>query len=273
MLKLRKKVIEAELVPHLSQGSRGPKPLVGTWQIVRAILYRLKTGCQGRELPIQSLFNKPVTWESVYYHFRKWSRDGSWRQVWIALLKLNKQLLNMSSVSLDGSHTIAKQGGEMVDYQGRKRAKTTNMLFLTDSQGIPLACSSPMAGNHHDCFDILTSMEHIEKVFAETSISLDGLFMNADAGFDNHTLRDWAESKGIHANFCFNKRNAKKAHRNELYFDSLLYQQRFVVERTNAWIDSFKALIIRYEKLTQTWLSMHYLVFAVILLRKIGYKL
>ena len=115
MLKLRKKVIEAELVPHLSQGSRGPKPLVGTWQIVRAILYRLKTGCQWRELPIQSLFNKPITWESVYYHFRKWSRDGSWRQVWIALLKLNKQVLNMSSVSLDGSHTIAKQGGEMVD--------------------------------------------------------------------------------------------------------------------------------------------------------------
>ncbi|WP_253271325.1 transposase [Saprospira grandis] len=26
------------------------------WQIVKAIIYRLKTGCQWRELPIQSFF-------------------------------------------------------------------------------------------------------------------------------------------------------------------------------------------------------------------------
>lgn len=62
MLKLRKKVIEFELVPHLSKGSREPELSVGTWQIVRAILYRLKTGCQQHKLPIQNLFNNPITW-------------------------------------------------------------------------------------------------------------------------------------------------------------------------------------------------------------------
>jgi len=274
MLKLKKKVIEAELIPHLSIGSRGPVPAVKTWRIVRAILYRLKTGCQWRELPVKDLFNKhTITWESVYYHFRKWQRKGDWRRVWIALLRLNKRFLNLSNVALDGSHTIAKQGGEAVKYQGRKKAKTTNMLFLTDAQGVLLACSEPMAGNHHDCFDILVSMRHMERIFDEAGIDLEGLFMNADAGFDNQVLRDWAEHKGIHANFCFNKRNNKKNDRDDLYFDSLLYQERFVVERTNAWLDGFKALIMRYEKLAQSWLSMHYLAFSVILLRKIGYKL
>ena len=39
------------------------------------------------------------------------------------------------------------------------------------------------------------------------------------------------------------------------------------------WIDEFKALLIRYEKLTHTWFDLHYLSFSVILLRKIGFKL
>lgn len=75
----------------------------------------------------------------------------------------------MSSVALDNSHTIAKRGGKAIDYQGRKKAKTTNVLFLTNSGGIPLVCSLPMAGNYHDCFDILTSMEYMKKVFDETN--------------------------------------------------------------------------------------------------------
>jgi hypothetical protein len=61
--------------------------------------------------------------------------------MWEALLEINKAQLDMSSVQLDGSHTPAWRGGEQVTYQGRKKRKTTNMLFLTDSQGIPLACS------------------------------------------------------------------------------------------------------------------------------------
>jgi len=34
-----------------------------------------------------------------------------------------------------GSHTLAKRGGEALAYQGRKAAKTTNLLFLADNQG------------------------------------------------------------------------------------------------------------------------------------------
>jgi len=63
------------------------------------------------------------------------------------------QLSTFKYVQLDSSHTIARQGGEKIGYQPRKRAKTTNLLFLTDCQGIPLAYSSPIAGNHHDCSD------------------------------------------------------------------------------------------------------------------------
>jgi len=48
-----------------------------------------------------------------------------------------------SNVQLDGSHTSAKNGGENVGYQARKKVRTTTALFLVDNRGQPLACASP----------------------------------------------------------------------------------------------------------------------------------
>ncbi|MDL2309326.1 transposase [Bacteroidales bacterium OttesenSCG-928-B11] len=48
------------------------------YQVVRAIFYRLKTGCQWQELPLKQFFRVPHKWQAVYYHFWKWSYDGSW---------------------------------------------------------------------------------------------------------------------------------------------------------------------------------------------------
>lgn len=42
------------------------------------------------------------------------------------------------------------------------------------------------------------------------------------------------------------------------------------MERTDDWIDSFKALLIRYEGLAATWLQQHFMAFAILLLRKIN---
>ena len=58
--------------------------------------------------------------------------------MWTKLLEMNHSKLDMSSVQLDGSHTPAKRGGQAVAYQGRKKSKTTNALFLTDKQDIAL---------------------------------------------------------------------------------------------------------------------------------------
>ena len=48
----------------------------------------------------------------------------------------------------------AKRGGEAMAYQKRKKSKTTNALFLTDRQGLPLAMSEPIEGHHNDLFEI-----------------------------------------------------------------------------------------------------------------------
>lgn len=75
MIKLTKKIINQKLVPHLSKGKRDPKCKVGLWRIVRAILKRLKTGTQWRELPIRELFGRhSITWQAVFYHFKSGQR-------------------------------------------------------------------------------------------------------------------------------------------------------------------------------------------------------
>lgn len=264
---LSKKIITRNLLPHLSQTNLGRKTKVPLWRIVRGIIYRLKSGCQWRELPISAFCSRIlITWNSFYYHFNKWSKDGSWKKMWTKLLSIHRMKLDMSSIQLDGSHTLAKRGGEAVAYQHRKKAKTTNALFLTDKYGIPLAMSEPIDGNHNDLFEIEIFFTKMIDDLEKSKIQTNGLFMNADAGFDSEGFRKICFSKGIIANIDFNKRNSKNTDNQPLLIDQL-YKERFSVERTNAWIDAFKALLVRFETLARTWSSLHYLAFSLILIR------
>lgn len=269
MLKLTKRQINQKIVPHLSKGKRGPSCKVGLWRIVRAILYKLKTGAQWRELPLKSLFGRhTITWQSVFYYFSKWCKDGSFYRLWTIVLALNRQFLDMSSVELDGSHTPSKRGGQEVGYQGRKKSKTTNMLFLTDRQGIPLACSEPTSGQHNDLFEIAKTVSKMLTTLRQAQIEVDGLFLNGDAGFDAKVLRQLCDQFGIFPNLAINKRNASKQDHLDYLFDPELYKERFAVERTNAWLDSFKALLVRFETNAKHWLALHYIAFSFILIRR-----
>lgn len=146
-------------MPFLKLGNSMNNTKVKVYQVVEAILYRLKTGCQWRQLPMKQFFRVKYHWQSVYHHFQKWCTDGSWERVWQYILNKDKHLLDMSGIQLDGTHTPVKRGGEAVAYQGREKSKTSNMLILTDCQGTPLACSDPIEGNHNDAFNLVPTVE------------------------------------------------------------------------------------------------------------------
>ncbi|GAB3793536.1 hypothetical protein GCM10028819_05360 [Spirosoma humi] len=146
---LDKVTIEKWILPYLSVGQGGKDIKIEAPALIEDILYKLKTGCQWRQLPVKQFFdNQRLTWQGVYYHFNEWCKDGSWKQVWLNVLRLNRRFLDLSSLQLDGSHTPAKNGGQAVGYQGRKATKTTTSLFLADNKGLMLACATPQAGNH-----------------------------------------------------------------------------------------------------------------------------
>lgn len=215
---------------------------------------------------MKQFFRVSYKWQSVYYHFQKWSKDGSWEIVWVSLLEKHKHLLDMSSIQLDGTHTPAKRGGQAVAYQGRKRCKTSNMLIITDSRGIPLACSEPISGNHNDAFELVGNVDKMLSDIRLSNISTESLFLNADAGFDTKEFRLSCFKNDIIDNIDKNKRNGQE---NESIFDELLYKQRFVIERTNAWLDAFKAILVRFETNKIHWKALNLLAFCVILLRRL----
>lgn len=53
--------------------------------IVNAILKVTRTGCQCGSPPGRNLDEKYPPWQSVYYYFTKWQKDGAWAQI-LALL-------------------------------------------------------------------------------------------------------------------------------------------------------------------------------------------
>ena len=268
---LSKSIIEEWIVPHLSVGKRGAKPQVALSDVIAAILHRLKTGVQWRYLPLLQFFEPDViTWSGVYYYFNKWFKDGSFQNAWVAILQANKAHLDLSCLQLDGSHTIAKQGGEAVGYQGRKKANTTNALFFADKQGLPIAMAEPQAGNHNDVYEISSLFEQMCKLLEDAGISLKGVFMNADAGFDAEELRAVCADKEIEANIADNPRNTQELSEQYQYFDEQLYKERFVIERANAWLDGFKGLLVRYEKKLKSWMAQHWMAFCTLLLQKIN---
>lgn len=266
-------MIHTHIAQYLSQGSRGPTPRVPRWELVNAILWKLKTGCHWEYLPVKSLISSgDITYGAVFHHFRKWVKDGSWMRAWEKLTSAYKHLLDLSTAQFDGTHSLAKRGGSAVGYQRRKRGKTTNILLLTDRNGIVVAAGIPVAGNHHDVFEIERQMAHIFEQLRRMEIPTEGLFLNADAGFDCQKLRQICENEGIILNVAQNRRAAKHSH-NEYLFDELMYEERFAVERTNAWMDSFRTVAVRQDTTVESWNSWHYIAFSFWLIKHTLQKL
>ena len=121
-----KSTIEKWILPHLIIGEQGFETTVLLIEKVECVLHRLKTGSVGCPMSVaritnQTAFSKQIlSWQSVFYYFNKWSKNGCWQKIWIDILNSNHQYLNLSSVEFDGSHTLAKNGGDAIGYQRPK---------------------------------------------------------------------------------------------------------------------------------------------------------
>lgn len=269
---LTEKQFNEHALPHLSVAKRGYVCQIPLYKVFNYILYRYHTGCQWHQLPIAAAADdkekKEISYHAVYYHFRKWSRDGSLERVWQGSIMTIAEQLNLAELNLDGSHAIAKKGGESVAYQGRKKAKTSNILPITDGNGFIVASTGIIAGNHNDAFDLKVHLQAAFSFIKRTGLTIRGAFFNADAAFDTKASRKVCFNHGLIPNIAENKRNRKQPKRGrKRLFNPDVYKRRFTSERSFAWIDKFRALLIRFDRKDAYFLGGHYLAFAMINLR------
>lgn len=271
---LTEKEFNEHVLPYLTVAKRGYISKIPLFKIFNYLLYRLHTGCQWYQLPIAFLADgsekKEIGYHAIYHHFRKWSRDGSLEKVWQRSILTVLSDLNLSELNLDGSHAIAKKGGEAVAYQGRKKAKTTNILPITDVNGFIIATTNLVAGNRNDAYNLTSHLQEAFKFMKQLGLEISGAYLNADKAFDTKSARKTCFNHGLIPNIDENKRNRKKPKRGrKRFFDAGIYKHRFSSERTFAWIDKFRALQTRYEKLEVYFLGAHFVAFAMINLRHI----
>ena len=145
---------------------------------------------------------------------------------------------------------------------------------MSDSQRVILGMATPQEGQHHDLFEIQELFQEICTILKQAGIPLDGLLLNADPGFDSEHFKQVCDAENIVLNVKPNPRNPSNK-QPEPYepgayiFDEELYKDRYVIEHANAWIDGFKALLVRFEYAIQNWTALHFIAFFVISLRKI----
>lgn len=269
LAKITKKQIENCILPFIPKNKRGFSPKVDLAEIVQCIIYKLKTGVQWNSLFIDIESVKPnFSWQLVYYYYRKWSEAGVFEELFKVLLEVQKDKLDTENLNLDGTHSLSKKAGQSVGYQHRKKGRTSNVLIMTDGKGIPISLGTIVSGNHNDLYKIVPEFSKMIKGLNKCNINVQNSVLNADKGFDSKSFRRACYRRNIQPNIKENHRNRKKPKRGrKRIFNQKIYKRRFVNERSFAWLDSFRTLLIRFDFLDKTWINWHYLAFILILIK------
>jgi len=269
LTKISKEQIENIILPLLPKNKRGFKSRFNPVAIIQSIIHKLKTGGQWRNLfaDIEGV-KYEFSYQTVFHFYRKWCESGVWEKLYLAMLELQKEKLDTKQLNLDGTHTLVKKGAESTAYQSRKKGRTSNILIMTDGNGIPIALGSIQSGNHNDFYYLIPTFKGMLKTLKSCNISVENSILNADKGFDSQSFRRSIWRRKMIPNIKENKRNRKKNKPGvKRYFDSKIYNSRFVNERAFAWIDSFRTLQTRYDITDVSWLNWHFLAFTMILLK------
>ena len=128
------------LAPLLPSAKATGRPrTVNLLHVINAILYVLVTGCAWRLLPTDY-----PPYSTVYYYFRQWREDGTWKRIHDHLVEWVRvsegHLPTPSAASLD-SQTVptAVMVHHRVGYDAGKKLKGRKRFTLVDTLGLLLA--------------------------------------------------------------------------------------------------------------------------------------
>jgi hypothetical protein len=111
-------------------------------------------------------------------------------------------------------------------------------------------------------------LQALKKVAKEVGLALRGAYLNLDGGFDSARNRKCIFNAGLIPNLPENPRNRKRTKRGrKRLFNAAIHALRMRVERTFAWEDKFKRLLLRFELIQHRHYGMKLLAYTLINLR------
>jgi putative transposase len=221
-------------------------------EVVNAILYLVKTGCQWRLLP-----KDLPKWGMVYYYFRIWKKKGIIKKLHHTLVKKLRKKAGRkwqpTAAIIDAQSTKATLvSGESRGYDAGKKIKGVKRHILVDTMGFLLVVAIQSAslqdrdGAKQVMKELKGTWKKVVKVFG-------------DGGYRGKLI-EWAKQK--------TKIDLEIVKRNELAKFKVL-PKRWIVERTLSWLDTNRRNSKFYERLNESGVAMVYLSAIRIMLNRI----
>ena len=122
--------------------------------------------------------------------------------------------------------------------------------------------------NETDMVLFTEGLKALKDVAKEVGLDLRGAYCHLDGGFDSTYNRKCIFNAGMIPNIKENPRNRKGTKRGrKRRFNAAIYALRMRVERTFAWEDKFRRLLLRFERIQQRHYGMKLLGYTMINLR------
>ena len=139
---------------------------------------------------------------------------------------------------------------------------------MTDNNGYVLSPLPVAPVNTSDMVLLPEGLKSLKLVAKKVGLDLTGAYLNLDSGFDSKHNRKCIFNAGMIPNIRENPRNRKSTKRGrKRLFNEAIHALRTHVDRTFAWEDKFKRLLLRFERIRQRHYGMKLLAYTLINLR------
>lgn len=221
--------------------------------VLNAIMKVNSTGMQWRELE-----EKYPPWQSVFYYFRKWQKDGTFRLVLRCLRqKMRVQLGREAEPSMAAVDSQSVKKGPLVSQgtgiDGAKNINGRKRHFAVDAIGLPLAIHVTAANVNDGMagFDLLWQMDEESK-----RLSL----IRADHAYQG-------EFQVAASYYHWQVEITQKPESQKGFIPQ---KGRWQVERSFAWLNFFRRLDKDHEKTTKSAIAFNQLAFVAIILANLN---
>jgi putative transposase len=233
----------------------GKKRTVDIREILNALFYRVRTGCQWRMFPKDF-----PAWYHVWYYYRTWRNDGTWERINTILRREVRSTTNRDpepSVAIVDSQSIetTEMGGEK-GFNPYKQVKGRKRNILTVTLGLILfvvVCAASIADS-----------DGAEYIFHETKGRFPRLHtVLVDQGYKNWLVEFAKRWFGVIVAIV--QRSPEQR-------DFVAQPQRWKIERTFGWLNWSRLLSKEYERTTESSESDIYLASIRIMLRRLTFS-